>query len=1181
MNKPNVPADAATREQALDPRLCCIVQAPAGSGKTELLIQRLLVLLARVERPEEILAITFTRKAAGEMRSRVLQALRDADQPLAADASDHLLRQRERARAALARNRQLGWNLLQQPSRLRIQTIDALCAGLAARLPLTARFGAAGVIAKEPGELYREAADKIIEQIEAGMDDDGEDVRALETLLRHLGNDLGRVRDLLAGMLGKRDQWGRHVFAGVGREGLEAAVRRMVEDELEALHGLFPDRLRGETGILAATLCAHLAEQEVGDDDPRMHWQVRGWPQQGIEGVVRWRGLAGLLLTNTGEWRKALSVKNGVPAPSEKGIDKDIKAERTAFKTRVVALLEALREHPDLAAALHAVRAMPAPVYEDPDWLVLDALLRLLKLAMAELGLVFAARGEVDFVETALGAARALGDADAPSDLMLAFDYRIRHILLDEFQDTSHTQFALLEKLLAGWQPGEHDCTEAQGRSLFLVGDPMQSIYRFREAEVGLFLRAQREGIRCGDGLLRLAPLVLSTNFRSQAGVVDWVNAAFPHVLAERENIAEGAVPYTASTAHHPRADGEAVRVRLFPRPKPDGEGESASESGGDAPEPGVREAAEVVRLTREALQGLDQDGALKAADRSVAILVRSRGHLARILPALRDAGIGFHAVEIEQLADQPMVQDLLALTRALLHPADRIAWLALLRAPWCGLTLADLLALAGDHAGTLWQAMHDEARLASMSAEGRERLLRVRAALAASLADGGRVPLRRQVEAAWLALGGPACARGPRELEEARILLDLLDAVGEEPTPRTLDEALKRLFAPPAGEARVQVMTIHKSKGLQFHTVILPGLARVPRGEDSQLLLWLEREANHVNGHEVDLLLAPIKGLGEAEAPLYAWLARVRQARGSYEDGRLLYVAATRAIQRLHLLAEVPLGKDEDWQPPKRSLLARLWPGIAGRVEPPSRSPDEGRRPESGAVRLPDSAKAPSGLRRLPADWRAPEPPPGIRVDRVSPQALSTRAATEEGQTTGWDEGDETPRHVGTLVHRLLESMALQGVDGWDGGRLNALKPALRQSLMRLGVEARALDGGVERVIRAVRNTLEDARGRWILARHEDARCEWALGGMLEGAPVSAVIDRSFVDRGARWIVDYKTSEPQPNESLEAFLDRQQEHYRGQLDGYAALLRMLEPDRPVRLGLYFPLLAGWRAWEA
>ncbi|MDM7323239.1 MAG: 3'-5' exonuclease, partial [Gammaproteobacteria bacterium] len=567
------------------------------------------------------------------------------------------------------------------------------------------------------------------------------------------------------------------------------------------------------------------------------------------------------------------------------------------------------------------------------------------------------------------------------------------------------------------------------------------------------------------------------------------------------------------------------------------------------------------------ALAQLENDSEVKLADRSVAILVRSRGHLTRILPGLRAAGIPFQAVEIEQLPDQPMVQHLLALTRALLHPADRIAWLAELRAPWCGLSLGDEHALAGDGAETtLWQCLNEPARLVALGEVGRTRLLRLREVLRVSLAVSGRVSLRRQVEGAWLALGGPACVQSARELEEARIFFDLLDALGDELDAATLEQALKELFAPPESGACVQVMTIHKSKGLQFHTVIVPGLARVPRGNDNQLLLWLERE--------VDLLLAPIKGVGEQDSPLYTWLRRIQDARGSYEDGRLLYVAATRAIRRLHLLAEVPLDKDGGWQPPAPSLLARLWPGIKDRVEPPA-PVTAAPAPESSDLLPPRST-----LRRLPLDWRPPAPPPGLPVGQSLARPLSRRAAWQEETGNGWYEGDETPRHVGTLVHRLLEHIAREGLEGWSAERLHRAEPALRRSLRELGVAERMLDEAIARVVRAVEGSLADPRGRWILAAHEDARCEWALAGVIGGIPVSAVIDRSFIDGNTRWIIDYKTAEPAAGETLADFLDRQQEHYRPQLEGYADLLTALDPDRPVRLGLYFPLLGGWREWS-
>ena len=136
-----------------------------------------------------------------------------------------------------------------------------------------------------------------------------------------------------------------------------------------------------------------------------------------------------------------------------------------------------------LRQALETLLRMPEERYTDEQWEALGAILELLPRAAAHLKLVFAERGETDFTEIAQGAVRALGTPDNPTDLLLALDTRIKHILVDEFQDTSYSQYELLEKLTSGWEPDD-------GRTLFLVGDPMQSIYRFREAKVALFLQA-------------------------------------------------------------------------------------------------------------------------------------------------------------------------------------------------------------------------------------------------------------------------------------------------------------------------------------------------------------------------------------------------------------------------------------------------------------------------------------------------------------------------------------------------------------------------------------------------------------------------------------------------------------------------------------------------------------------
>jgi len=182
---------------------------------------------------------------------------------------------------------------------------------------------------------------------------------------------------------------------------------------------------------------------------------------------------------------------------------------------------------------------MPPAQYDDRQWEALEAILALLKPAVAHLKVLFGERGQADFTEFAHGALEALGSVDDPSDLLLSLDQKISHVLVDEFQDTSQSQFSLLEKLVSGWQQGD-------GRTLFLVGDPMQSIYRFREAEVSLFLKAKHSGV----GSVALEPIELSTNRRSQEGLVKWFNESFPRVLPVQEDQTLGAVPYLPASPH-------------------------------------------------------------------------------------------------------------------------------------------------------------------------------------------------------------------------------------------------------------------------------------------------------------------------------------------------------------------------------------------------------------------------------------------------------------------------------------------------------------------------------------------------------------------------------------------------------------------------------------------------------
>ena len=1104
--------DAAQRARALDAARSFIVQAPAGAGKTELLIQRYLTLLARVEHPESVVAITFTIKAAGEMRRRVLDAL--ASVAGSEPEEPHKAQTWRLARAAAERDAACGWNLARNPSRLRILTIDSLCNSLVRRMPWLSRLGAPPEIVENAGGLYQEAARRTIDLVEDGTH--GGDVARI---LRHLDNDYAALAKFLAGMLGRRDQWLRpRVGASLDRRGLERAMKNVIREALEAVRAAAP-------AVLAAELppaARHAAENLAGDHPIAACAGLRELPGAAVQDLPAWLGIAELLLTKAGTWRKSGGVTKAIGFPQGSGDPK------RRFQD-LLGELDALAADDQFCARLDWLRSLPPAEFDPKQWEALEALIPVLRLAAAQLRMVFSERGEADFIEIALAAGTALGSEDDPTDLALALDYRIQHLLIDEFQDTSVTQAELIRRLVAGWEPGD-------GRTLFLVGDPMQSIFRFREAEVGLFLEAARSGL----GPVRLEALQLETNFRSEQGIVEWVNDVFPRVLPTVDDIATGAVRFSPSSARKPAGAGPAVCVHAFFDKDYDGE------------------AARVVEIVRDARE---RDPLAK-----IAVLVRARTHLPAILRALRRAEppLRYRAVEIDQLGEIAITQDLLALTRALLHPADRVAWLAILRAPWCGLTLADLDALAADAPrDAVWELLRDETRVERLSQDGQARLRRILPVLGDALARRG-TPLRAWIEACWTALGGPACATEPGDFENALAFLDLIETLDEggDTSIDALAEEAGRLFAAPDPQAgdSLQAMTIHKAKGLEFDVVLVPGLGRELRRDEPKLLSWMERP---VAGGGPELLLAPVKPADREKDRLSEYMKEIEKQKDCNQDGRLLYVAATRARRQLHLLGAAAR---TDKGLKARGLLAHLWPAVESEFVRAEQALAPQPETEDAATRTP-----PAPLRRLPAGWSLPAPPAPVTFAGSGPEPA---AEPEKPPTFEWV-GD-TLRHVGTVVHQMFALVAREGSANWNPARAEACGPAIETALRTLGVPAREISGAAAKVLRAVTATLADERGRWILDnRHAEARSEYPLNGRVDGRTAAVRVDRTFVDaEGVRWIIDFKTSEHAGGDR-EAFLNAERERYRRPMALYRALFARFDP-RPIRMALYFPLLSEW-----
>ncbi|MBF0152293.1 MAG: UvrD-helicase domain-containing protein [Magnetococcales bacterium] len=1137
--------DAEVRTEVLDPLRSFIVQAPAGSGKTGILTQRFLRLLAGVEHPEEVVAITFTRKAAAEMRDRILEALRQGSNT-PAPQDDHAQRTHALARNALTRDQERQWHLVNHPARLRVVTIDSLCASIARQMPLSSGMGVPPGHTREAENLYRQAARSVL----AHLEDDDRWSPSVARLLDHLDNDPGRSETLLADLLARRDQWLRFLSGGtLDRRQLEAALAAAVREPLCQLVAALPPGMNSTLPELLRFAANHLPAESTAS--PLAAWREAGteFPTPDPVDLPKWRGIASLLLTREGKWRSKVDRRQGFPPESAGGNPEEKKHFKTN-KSRLMAMLETLSAIPELERLFRDVTTLPDPRYNDTQWEILQALKQLLPLAAAELRILFSARAEVDFTEVAMAAVRALGRDDEPTDLALRLDHKLRHLLVDEFQDTSQSQFQLLKQLTAGWIPND-------GRTLFLVGDPMQSIYRFREAEVGLFSLVQRQGL----GSILPASRHLSVNFRSDGGLVNWVNTLFKDLMPPGNDPLTGGTPFVAAHPFH--ATHDATPIALHPHLADDPQ----------------TETDQVIGTIRESLRNFPQ--------KNIAILVRSRAHLGSIVPALRQNGIPFQAVEIAALAETSVVQDLYALTRALLHPADRIHWLAVLRAPWCGLTLTELHHLAGEDANriTLWESMHDPTRTNRLETASRARLERVAGILArafqvrrrAGFHHGAGV-LRRWIETTWHALGGPATCHGPEERSDALTFLNLLESLekgGDIADFRRLDQGLRQLFASPAHpDARVQVMTIHKAKGLEFDTVILPGLDRRSRGSASRLLLWMERPTVPVNE---SLLLAPLKRSDQADPdPIYAFLANIDQEKERLETVRLLYVAVTRARRSLHLFGKADSGKAA-----RGSFLHLMWPVVqeafadgnpdATRSAAAADTPETEASSPEWAASIPPFV--PPEMRRLPADWQPPPPLPTLA-------RLPTEVATSRDDALIFDWAGNTVRCVGIVVHRWLQRVAREGITTWHEDRVRTLDARIKAQLTRLGVATPEITPAARWVGKALIATLTDPRGRWILdPRHTEARSELALTGLHNGRIKRVVLDRTFIDASnTRWIIDFKTS-LHTGGDLEGFLDNEQERYREHMATYAALLRSLD-DKPVRCGLYFPLVGGgWREY--
>lgn len=1182
-------SDSRARKKALDISQSICVTAPAGSGKTELLSQRVLKLLASAEQPEHILAITFTRKAAAEMRERIIDSLRYASEHSEAPEKAHKQLTWTLAREALKQSAAMDWQLIDNPKRLRIHTIDSLCQKIASDLPILSRLGGTLTPSENPDQLYHQAVRSLMSEFE------GEDLisGALADLLLHLDNNLSRLYDLFITMLRRRDQWLDFAISynqqDTDNKDLEDSLHRWLEEQLcELRQQLLPF----ESGL--CLLARFAAEQlSVGqDDDIKRLINLTALPDASLAAAPQWLGLFSLLLTKANRFRKTVTKAQGFPSKSL-AVGAEQKALFEENKLLMTSLLTDMSFSSGLEQALSVSKALVAAAVEPSHHKILKPLTQCLIRLYAHLRLVFGSSGECDYTEVTIAALEALSGSyrdnqgEAPTAIAHKWDRDIRHILIDEFQDTSVSQFNLIKALTAEWHQ-ENALQTSAPRTLFIVGDGMQSIYSFRAAKVGLFVRAKELGI--GD--LPLVAVELVNNFRSTATIVDWNNTTYRQIFPTEVDYSSGAVPYSCSQSTMDNLDTDSHTEIVFFAKEND-------------------RSSEADRVIDEIQRQHSQCPA-----KSIAILVRSRSHLVDIIPALNEAGIEWSGVDLDPLKDREVIQDCLSLTKAMLNPADMVAWLALLRGPWCGLTLADLQILAdvdtalpiitsesentndnglelgpntkpsfhqvinylltGEIESTL------KAAIDQLSEQGALRLTSIAFRLQDAWSKRSRSPIRPWLEQLWVDLHGPILAAHSFDGDDTDSAIAFFDYVerldqaenlgAKKFSATQLKEGLERLFAQSASDLQVeeggyksvQIMTIHKSKGLEFDSVIIPGLDKGARTDSKPLLHWNE---HLFKDGSTGLLLSPIDSIAElnretelldsltvksAFSPsthgksknnsrLYAFLADENKRMLANENARLLYVATTRAKSKLLLLAALNVDDEGATRAPAiNSLLSTLWPAIHQPSMIPLPSESKSAKQLGPAYPL---------LKRLKVEYFSQQTSPPHSPDERS--SLVVNGEQEKQPIFSGQHIDQVIPHVGTCIHEVFEFIASGATNSQT--RLVNRPDAMRFRLQELGVCKNILDDAVAIVVDAVKTITTSSTADWLFSlKHRAIKNEWPLSHRSSTGEVKhLIIDRSFIDADkTRWIIDYKTA-GHGEKATEEWLAMQAGRYTEQLHNY------------------------------
>ena len=1061
--------DSSIRVKALQTDESYIVQAPAGSGKTTLLIQRYLSLLAETDAtPSTVLAVTFTRKAASEMQLRIMTALRSALQP--APTEEYKKLTYSIARKVLARDTAEKWGLLSNPSSLRITTIDGFVQSILKQMPLTYGEVSGSSLVDDLDAFYREVVDDFLHQYYDGV----AECAGLQALFALYNNNYETVVDLLVGLLYSRDQWA-HIVLDIKSNGYNAIVGAF-NDILDYSKGIMHDKLSCIEGW--QELSKYLSNNLSPDDSEELGCKA----------------LANIFLTDGLSFRKRLTKKEGFPSAADFKSKED-KEKAKLLKEKMLCAMLYLQEDSNFINAVISAKYLDDSLF---DTGTIESLCSVLPYLLASFNHYSLERGKIDYISSILSAIDSVQD-DEDVNIEKYVELRIDHLLIDEFQDTSYSQFKFLE-VVSRNMVSQHNAT------YFLVGDPLQSIYRFRGADVSLFQQVVDYGFN-GN---RLEHLQLNSNYRSSSELVSKYNTIFNALFPKQNDINYGQFTYVPSDAKGPNANkGSQCYLHQYPSPE--------------------EEALGVCNQIEGVLKN-DPTG-------SIAVLIQNRSQVNRLTQAFRSRGIPFIGVDLESLDVKMAIKDFLSLYNALTDKADTLSWCALLRSPFIGLSYQALEAIL--HGGPYNPiADHIYATAQEKPDMFSKRQLEVLQLLKRWQENRYRYQEQKWLSKIWDYIGGAALY--PDERDAINKTLDILigkTLLAHPPSPVEVMEALKKQYATTKQVAPnlVQIMTIHKAKGLEFDSVIIPFSDRQAKGVSPQAIIW-----DSFTIDDQKYWLAASKSPNEKNAPGYMkFIKHINQKKSEYERLRLLYVALTRAKSNLFITGVMQEKKNSGNS--YFDLLSDFLPiSTCESHESIDISLKNNKNTRINSS-LPSEAEHYINL------------PSSDFIDSENQQWLEDFQKAE-GLTAG--------RHqaiVGNIVHRLYQILCLDHT-------IQDISPDTLAFYMRqYGVSSLSWEQDAADISLMVQRFIKGKVGRWIRYQSQESHCEWVLPYRRGKFIQEVVIDRAFVENNTIWIIDYKTGD---------ISDAHLKTYQSQLLNYRKILRAYD-SRTIKLALYHPDIKG------